>query len=36
MSHQLRSTNKPNSEDRQLEERKTPLKTKETADYMLS
>ena len=36
MSHQLRSTKKPNSEDRQLEERKTPLKTKETADYMLS
>lgn len=36
MSHNLRSTHKPTSEDHPMEERKTPMKAKDPADYMLS
>jgi hypothetical protein len=36
MSHNLRSSHKPTSEDHPMEERKTPMKAKDPADYMLS
>ena len=36
MSHNLRSIHKASNDDHHLEERKTPLRNKEPADYMLS
>jgi len=38
MSHKLRSTHKAAAaaDDHSLEERKTPMRSKEPADYMLS